>query len=290
MRQDTCRSAEAAGRQRRSAGHLAELEASRHGAQFGGAQAVGHPAVPPLPAWRRAGIADNPATAIESPRAARPLPKMISEDDVIAARRQRPRRRRGKAEAKSAAQGRGACCACSNCSMRQGSACRSSSASRCRRRRPNRSSSWSRARAGASGWCRCPARRAPPLQGLSGHACQDAMAADRSGCFRLIGAAGHLTRQHFALELKALAPRGGPRCRQGLAPRAAPWLRQPPAGRRRRSPRRAADAGPCGHFDDTNLYPCAGRPAARGGGDPPPARQEKLTSRVARRPVSAPDT
>ena len=52
---------------------------------------------------------------------------------------------------------------------------------------------------------------------------------------------GHLTRQAFARDLKAIAARGGPARRQGQPARAAPRLRQPPAPERR-GPARGAGA------------------------------------------------
>ena len=50
---------------------------------------------------------------------------------------------------------------------------------------------------------------------------------------------GHLTRQRLAQLLQGARARGGHRARAHLAARAAPCVREPPAGRRRRSARRA---------------------------------------------------
>jgi integrase/recombinase XerD len=73
--------------------------------------------------------------------------------------------------------------------------------------------------------------------------------------FPSFGEAGHLTRQHFARELKTLAAAAGLRAAQVSRPA------------------RGADAArPCRHLHDTNLHPCAGgasqeprpRPASAG--------------------------
>ena len=52
--------------------------------------------------------------------------------------------------------------------------------------------------------------------------------------FPSFGESGHLTRQHFARELKALAAAAGLRADASQSARAAPRLRQPPAAQRRR--------------------------------------------------------
>ena len=91
--------------------------------------------------------------------------------------------------------------------------------------------------------------------------------------FPSFGEQGHLTRQHFARELKTL----GAAC--GIAPatpqpaRAAPCLRQPSAAQRRRPSRGADVARPCRHLDHANLHPCAGRTAQGAGARPAPARR-----------------
>ena len=58
--------------------------------------------------------------------------------------------------------------------------------------------------------------------------------------------------------------RGRDRAGAAQPPCAAPCLRHPSAGSRRRSAQRAEDAGPCRHRHDADLYPCRGRPAERG--------------------------
>ena len=92
--------------------------------------------------------------------------------------------------------------------------------------------------------------------------------------FPSFGESGHLTRQHFARDLKALAAAAGLRRGPGKPARAAPRLRQPPAAERRRPARGADAARPLGYFDHADLHPRAGgaaqepgaRPASAGGG------------------------
>ena len=68
-----------------------------------------------------------------------------------------------------------------------------SSASPPRRLAPSATSFWSRARVAANGWCRSRPRRGRHLPTILPSS----------------GAAGHLTRQHFAIELKALGREAG---------------------------------------------------------------------------------
>ena len=56
--------------------------------------------------------------------------------------------------------------------------------------------------------------------------------------FPSFGESGHLTRQHFARDLKALAAAAGLQAAAGQPARAAPRLRQPSAAERRRPARR----------------------------------------------------
>ena len=95
------------------------------------------------------------------------------------------------------------------------------------------------------------------------------------------GEGGHLTRQHFALELKALAREAGLDADDDLAACAAPCFRQPSACRRRRPARGAADARPRRHFDHADLYPYRKRPADPGRSRPSSAGEVRLTSRAA---------
>ena len=87
--------------------------------------------------------------------------------------------------------------------------------------------------------------------------------------FPSFGEQGHLTRQHFARELKALGRALRHRAGDGCQPAcAAPCLRQPSAAQRRRSARGADAARPCRHLDHADLYPCAGRTAENAGARP----------------------
>ena len=94
---------------------------------------------------------------------------------------------------------------------------------------------------------------------LSGAASQKPAAARPASkwLFPSFGDSGHLTRQHFARELKALAGCG--RSTRGAAKpaRAAPRLRQPSFAQRRRSARGADAAGPRRHLDHADLHTCA---------------------------------
>ena len=149
---------------------------------------------------------DNPATAIDSPRPARPLPKMISQQDVVRlveAARARVSEASGKRQLKAL---RLACL--SSFSMPRASACRSSSGSASGPRRLRRISSWSRARAAVSGWCPCPPPRAPRWSTIWRSSTKSGEGGSK-WLFPSSGAAGHLTRQHFAIELKALAREAG---------------------------------------------------------------------------------
>src|SRR3546814_13107400 len=63
--------------------------------------------------------------------------------------------------------------------------------------------------------------------------------------------------------------------RSGVASRAAPCLRQPPAGPRRRPALATEDAGPCRHLDHADLHPRAER-AAEGAGPAEPSASRRL--------------
>ena len=91
--------------------------------------------------------------------------------------------------------------------------------------------------------------------------------------FPSFGESGHLTRQHFARDLKALAVDRRAEAEAGQPARAAPRLREPPAAERRRSALGADAARPRRHLHHADLHPCAGgaaeepgaRPASAGG-------------------------
>ncbi len=83
--------------------------------------------------------------------------------------------------------------------------------------------------------------------------------------FPSFGESGHMTRQHFARELKTLAAIMRHRVCKDQPACPAARLCQPPAAQRRRSPRRADAARPCRYLNDANLYARAGRPAEEPG-------------------------
>ncbi len=156
---------------------------------------------------------DDPAAVLEGPKRGRRLPKVLSIAEVDAlldgsaaagGRRDASAARRGCA--------RRGCCACSKSSTPR--ACASPSWWRCRPRRRGATSAcwWCAARAARSGWCRSirrPRRRWPTTWRCAAEAGREA---DSKWLFPSFGEQGHLTRQHFARELKAL----GSAC--GIAP------------------------------------------------------------------------
>ena len=97
--------------------------------------------------------------------------------------------------------------------------------------------------------------------------------------FPSFGESGHLTRQHFARDLKELAAASGLRAAAGLAARAAPRLRQPPAAQRRRPAHRADAARPHRYLDHADLYP-----RGRGAAEKPGARPASAGGEVELRP------
>ena len=118
-----------------------------------------------------------------------------------------------------------------------------------------------------------PLNSRPSARWLSISNCAQAPSATRSqnGCSRHLARQGHLTRQHFARELKALGQACGIQPRALEPARAAPRLRQPSVAQRRRSARGADTAWPCRYFDHADLYPCAGRTAENAGARPAPS-------------------
>ena len=86
--------------------------------------------------------------------------------------------------------------------------------------------------------------------------------------FPSFGEQGHLTRQHFARELKTLGVSLRHRAGALKPARTAPRLRQPPAAQRRRFARGADPARPRRHLDYADLYPRAGRAAESAGARP----------------------
>jgi len=94
--------------------------------------------------------------------------------------------------------------------------------------------------------------------------------------FPSFGESGHLTRQHFARDLKELASAAG------LAPRlvspacAASRLCEPSPAQRRGSSHRADPARPHRHLDHADLHPRSGRAAEEPGARPAPAGGEAI--------------
>ncbi len=153
---------------------------------------------------------------------------------------------------------------------------------------PSAISSWSRARAGASGWCRLSAAARQAARAIIW-----SVMAKRAG--RYFEVAVSVLRSRWPSDAAALrAGTEGAAARAGIAPaRISPHVLRhgfatPPARPWCRSSRRAADAGPCGHFHNTDLYPCAVRNGcARWWRATTRLTKKKLTSARCGRPVSA---
>ena len=234
----------------------------------------------PLPLRRGACARDDPTGPIETQKKARALPKVMSEDEA-GRRSSTPRRPRPRAPTSRRPRwrGRGGCMRWSRSSTRRACACPNSSACRARSLRSALADD-RRARQGRQG-AHGAARRARPatrwrrsraaLRTAEIDAVGRAAAADQPWLFPALSESGHLTRQAFARDLKALAIARRHPGRARLAARAAPCLRQPSPAERRRSARRAGTARPCRHLDDADLHPCPGRAAAPPRHRPPSA-------------------
>lgn len=150
--------------------------------------------------------ADNPATAIDSPRAARPLPKMISESDVgllIDAARQRVDKSRGKALVKA---WRLLCLL----ELLYATGLRVSElvGLTLRAATGERDFILVKGKGGRERLVPVSGAARAALGGYLAVLGQDGKEPPK-WLFPSSGAAGHLTRQHFALELKALALSAG---------------------------------------------------------------------------------
>ena len=217
----------------------------------------------------------NPATAIDAPRLRRPLPKVMTADDVtrlISAAETRAGRMTGKTRLKAVRL---------HCLLEllYATGLRVSELVALKRQAVAKGPQFLVVK-GKGG-----RERLVPVSGKAAEAVKaylQALTEDETPespwLFPSHGAAGYLTRQHFALELKALAVEAGLGRGEDFAACAAPRFCQPPARRRRRSPRRAANARPCRYFNYPDLYPYRERPIAGGGRNPSSAGEVRLTS------------
>ena len=158
--------------------------------------------------------ADDPAAVLEGPKRERALPKTLTlaevdrllrvagNSDPAAPLRRAAARGAARLPARNALRHRA-------CASPNSSPCRLSAARR------TRASSWCAARATRSAWCRStmpPSARWSPTSPARG---MPAIAtAGSKWLFPSFGESGHLTRQHFARELKALAAAAGLRAAQ----------------------------------------------------------------------------
>ncbi len=110
---------------------------------------------------------------------------------------------------------------------------------------------------------------------------KDGLAASK-WLFPSFGESGHLTRQHFARDLKEARGRLGPAGPAGLPARAAPRLCQPPPAQWCRFAHRADPARPHRHLHDPDLHPCG-----RGASEEPGARPASAGGEVTVVPANA---
>ena len=250
--------------------YLAELEQARLCGRLGRAPAVGDPPALPLPLCGRAPqrrSGRHPRGPEARPHAAQGA--VASPRSTACSRRARGAAMRPSAAARSGCGPRGSP-ACSSCSTPP--ACGSPSWSRCRPRRRGAMRACCGARQGRQGAAGAAQRGGQARDARLSRRWLGAKPATRRGkskwLFPSFGESGHLTRQHFARELKALAGGAGLRADAGQPARAAPRLRQPSAAQRRRPARRADAARPRRHLDHADLHPCAGGAAQEPGARP----------------------
>ena len=215
--------------------------------------------------WR-ARAADDPTQAIEGPRLRRPLPKA-------------PGARRDRGADRGRARGAGRAGAAAGGLPRAALRDRPAglpSWSRCRSPRSRRSAaSWScSARAARSAWCRSAAPAAAALAAYLAVREQFLGRRSKGRAYLFPSRSRRGPSDPPAPDPAAEGARacGRDRSRAPLAARAAARLREPSAGRRRRSARAPADARPCRYCHHPDLHPCTGRAPRRGGAGAPSAR------------------
>ncbi len=224
---------------------------------------------------------DDPAAILSGPKRGRGLPKVLSISDVdrmltrakeLTQTDVSPRAAAARAAALLPARG---ALRHRPARLRAGVAAGLRGAARCADDRG--------ARQGQQGAAGAAERRLAPgdgglPRGAGGDEAEKKKAAPSKWLFPSSGESGHLTRQHFARDLKELASASGLAPRLGLAACAAPRLRQPPAAQRRGPAHRADPARPHRHLDHPDLHPCGRGAAEEPGPRPASARPRSKKS------------
>ena len=126
------------------------------------------------------------------------------------------------------------------------------------------------ARQGRQGAAGAAQRRGQARDGATTSRCAARRSESRNSkwLFPSFGESGHLTRQHFARDLKALAAHAGLRA-DAVSPHVLRHAFASHLLQKRRRPARRADAArPCRHFHHADLHACAGRAAEKPGPRP----------------------
>ena len=197
----------------------------------------------------------DPAREVRPPAPPRRLPKALPVDDVLrlldtpGAGRPAPAARPGAA---------GAALLHRRAHLRGGRPGR-------RRRRPRRAHGrcWT-ARAASSGWCRSAGPRSPRVDAYLVRARPALAPHGRAPPALFLNARGGRLSRQSAWQVLQGRGRSGGHHRRGLAAHAAPLLRHPPAGRRRRCPGRAGTARPRLGDHDPGVHAGHGDHPARG--------------------------